>query len=232
MTSEKSPTHFGTEHAKKYDKQWEKTAPLKEAMHLSIRLVLGELPENANILCIGVGTGDELLYLADAFHGWKFTLVEPAAAMLDICKIRAKENNIEHRCTFHEGYIETLPASEPFHAATALLVSQFLVNPIDRKKFFSVVASLLHKNGYMINADLSADISSKDYESLYEVWVRMWKYAGISDEQVKNISKSWGTDVAIMPKNDIEQMILESGFEKPHLFYQALFIHAWFSRAK
>lgn len=231
MTSDPLIPNFNKQ-AQNYDKQWEKTAPLKEALHLSIRLVLTDLPDDANILCVGVGTGDELLYLANAFPNWRFTLVEPATAMLDICKARAKQKGIENRCTFHEGYIDTLPAAEPFHAATALLVSQFLVKRVERKKFFSKIASLLHKGGYMINSDLSADMSSDEYKIMYEVWVRMWKYAGVTDEQIENISKPFGKIVAITPQKEIEKIIIESGFSAPILFSQALLIHTWFSRAK
>ncbi|MFT7681755.1 MAG: tRNA (cmo5U34)-methyltransferase [Moritella dasanensis] len=37
---------------------------MKDALHLSIRILLSDLPENANILCVGAGTGAELIYLS------------------------------------------------------------------------------------------------------------------------------------------------------------------------
>ena len=40
------------------------------------------------------------------------------------------------RCEFHEGYLDSLPSSEPFGAATSLLVSQFVRDPVARAEFF------------------------------------------------------------------------------------------------
>jgi len=44
------------------------------------------------------GTGSELIYLAQNFPQWQFT-VEPAAPMLDVCRQRTEECGIASRCT-------------------------------------------------------------------------------------------------------------------------------------
>lgn len=41
----------------------------------------------------------------------------------------------------------------------------------------------------------------------------------------------WGKDVAVSRPEEIESMIAGAGFEPPILFYQALFIHAWYARS-
>lgn len=114
---------FDEERAASYDHIFEKIAPMRDALHLLTRLVFSELPSAARILCVGAGTGAEILYLAEAFPQWRFTAVEPAAPMLAICRRRAEEAGIASRCTFHEGYLESLPATDPFDAATCLLVA-------------------------------------------------------------------------------------------------------------
>lgn len=53
--------------------------------------------------------------------------MEPAATMLAICRQRTEACGITSRCTFHEGYLDSLPASDAFDAATCLLVSQFIM---------------------------------------------------------------------------------------------------------
>ena len=47
-----------------YDQQWARLAPLRDALNLLIGAVFSDLPDNARILCVGAGTGAEILYLA------------------------------------------------------------------------------------------------------------------------------------------------------------------------
>ncbi|WP_293642795.1 hypothetical protein [Polaromonas sp.] len=49
------------------DERWAKTAPIWEALHFLLEGVFAELPANARILSIGVGTGEEMSYLAKRF---------------------------------------------------------------------------------------------------------------------------------------------------------------------
>ena len=75
------------------------------------------------------GTGQELVYLAEKFPRWRFAAVEPSAPMLAVCRRKAEERGVAPRCVFHEGYLDSLPPSAPFDAATSLLVSQFILDP-------------------------------------------------------------------------------------------------------
>ena len=52
--------------ASSYDQQWSKMA-IKDALYLLTGTVLSELPPKAKILCVGAGTGAEILYLAQKF---------------------------------------------------------------------------------------------------------------------------------------------------------------------
>jgi tRNA (cmo5U34)-methyltransferase len=47
--------------ASSYDQQWSKMAPINDALHLLMSTALSELPPQANILCVGAGTGAEIL---------------------------------------------------------------------------------------------------------------------------------------------------------------------------
>ena len=230
MPNQESAVVFDKERASTYDARAAKVAPLRDALHLLIRLVLSELPTDARILCVGVGTGLELIYLAQEFPQWQFTAVEPATAMLNTCRQKAEESGIESRCTWHEGYLDSLPASASFDAATCLLVSHFFMQPEERRKFFSQIASRLCPQGYLVSADLAADMSTSAYHDLREVWTRMLKYAGYPDEDVEKFLASHGRDAAVLPPDRVGAIIASSGFDAPVLFLQTLFIHAWYAR--
>lgn len=230
MKNQASTRFLDRDFASNYDKQFAKLAPMRDALHLSIRLVLSELPDNARILCVGVGTGLELIDLAQTFPQWQFTAVEPAAPMLDICRQKAEEYGIASRCTFHAGYLDSLPASDPFHAATCLLVSHFFVQPEERCNFFRQIASRLLPNGYLVSADLASDMSSSAYQSLLEVWLRMLISAEMPAEEKEKFLASYGRDVAILPPPEVAAIIAASGFDAPVLFFQTLLIHAWYAK--
>jgi len=217
---------FDQKRATSHDKRFTKLAPMREALHLFTRMIFAALPTESRVLCIGAGIGPELFYLAEAFPEWKFTAVEPSSAMLTVCQERAKELGITDRFTFHEGFLETLPDSDPYDAATCILVSQFLLDPEKRISLFHHISKRLIPGGILVSSDLASDMSSLKYQSLLEVWARTMEYCGVPKEDIDKL----GRDVAVLPQDKIESLIEQGGFDKPTLFFQSLLIHAWFSR--
>lgn len=227
---EETPKSFNKDVASSYDKQFSKLAPIKDTLHLCMQMVLSDLPSEANILCVGVGTGAELIALAKAFPKWKFTAVEPASSMLNVLRQKADELGISERCTFHEGYLNSLPKSELFDAATSILVSQFISQTEKRSEFFRDIGKRLKPNGYIINADLAGDMSIPSTIDFFDVWLNMLAYSGMTEDKIKQYRASFGKNVSILPISHVEDLIVTGGFNAPILFCQTLFIHAWYSR--
>ena len=88
MRNQDTSAVFDQKYASSHDQAGAKLAPMRDALHLFIRMVLSELPGDARVLCVGAGTGFELFALAEAFPHWRFTAVDPAAAMPSICRQR------------------------------------------------------------------------------------------------------------------------------------------------
>ncbi|MEO1350069.1 MAG: class I SAM-dependent methyltransferase [Cyanobacteria bacterium J06635_15] len=230
MQNQESAIVFDEERASTYDKRAAKLAPLRDTLHLLTRLILSDLPTDARILCVGVGTGLELIYLAQEFPQWQFTAVEPASAMLDICRQKAEAYGIASRCTWHEGYLDSLPKSAPFDAATCLLVSHFFMQQEERREFFSQIASRLRPQGYLVSADLASDMSAPAYQKLCEIWTRMLRYAEYPDEDIEKFLTAHGRDAAVLPPHEVASIIASSDFNPPVLFLQTLFMHAWYTQ--
>lgn len=230
MKDQTSNFIFDQERASNYDKRFAKLAPMRDALNFLIRMVLAELPDDARILCVGVGTGSELIHLAQHFPHWRFTAIEPAPPMLNICRQRAEQAGITSRCIFHEGYLDSLPALEAFHAATCVLVSQFITQPAERRNFFGQISARLRPDGYLVSADLAADISTPAYQSLLNVWRRSFQYAEIPTEEIETMINAYDRDVAVLSPTEVELMIASSGFDAPVLFFQTLLIHAWYTQ--
>jgi tRNA (cmo5U34)-methyltransferase len=231
MPPEAPPLGFDRANASAYDERFAKLAPFRDALHFIISAVFSHLPADARILCVGAGTGSELLYLAQAFPAWSFTAVEPSAAMLEVCRRKAKEAGIADRCTFHEGYLDSLPSSSgPFHAATSLLVSQFILDAKARANFFRAIAARLLPDGILATADLATDLASSAGQSLLEVWLRLMKTTDLSPEQLEGLRTAYGRDVAVLPPQEVSAIVASGGFEDPVLFLQTGLIHAWYAK--
>jgi tRNA (cmo5U34)-methyltransferase len=216
--------------AASYDSQWAKLSPVSACMHFLLGTVFSDVPEDARILCVGAGTGAEMIYLAQRFPSWRFTAVEPSGLMLEVCRDRVEKLQIADRCVLHHGYLDSLAPGEPFDAATSILVSQFIVDQEDRSIFFRSIAQRLRPGGYLACADLSFDITTPAYQSLLEVWIRMMTNADVTPEMIERMRAVYGRDVAVLPPEQVAAIIASGGFETPIPFFQAGLIRAWYSK--
>lgn len=215
--------------ASNYDKQWSRMAPINNGLHFLLESVFSVLPSDAQVLCVGAGTGRELIYLAKRFPGWRFTAVEPSGAMLNVCRQVAEDEQVASRCYFHEGYLDSLPGSIMYDAATSFLVSHFILDKETRSQFFHQIAKRLKPDGILANSDLSSDTDSTDYEPMLEVWLRVMS-GSLSAEGVSRIKAAYGKDVAVLPPKAVAAIIESTGFEAPVQFFQAGLIRAWFAK--
>ncbi|KJY81857.1 SAM-dependent methyltransferase [Vibrio galatheae] len=213
-----------------YEAQQQKLAPIHQGLYFQLEWILSELPQNAHVVCVGLGAGAELSYLASRFPHWRFTAVEPSGAMLDVCRARAQKEGFVSRCEFHQGYLESLPQTERYDAATCFMVSQFFVDRTERSEFFAQIAERLKSNGLLVSADLSSDMDSSEYRALLNVWVNMLHEGKRPKDAVEKTHSSWKKDVAILPPEEVKTIISKGEFEAVTQFYQAGLVHAWFAR--
>jgi tRNA (cmo5U34)-methyltransferase len=229
MRSDELKTAFDQQ-ASGYDKQWAKMAPIRDGLHFLLESVFAELPADARILCVGVGTGAELAHLAKKFPRWSFTAVEPSGAMLDVCRHRAEEEGFTSRCYFHEGYLDSLPSKDMYDAATCFLVSQFILEQEARSEFFRTIANRLQPRGILASSDLASEVGSDDYEALLHVWLNIMAAADVTPERLERMRAAYANDVAVLPPAAVASIIESGGFEAPVQFFQAGLLHAWFSK--
>lgn len=212
-----------------YDQQWAKLAAFRDGMHLLLGSLFCRLPRHASMLCVGAGTGAEIHALATRFPGWTFTAVEPSSGMVAAARRRAEMHGYADRCTFHIGYLDTLPGSGLFDCATSLLVSQFILDTRKRTAFFRGIADRLKGGGVLASSDLASDVTTDEYRSLLDVWLRTMAASDVPAERVQQMQDAYARDVAILAPARVADIIAAGGFEKPVQFYQAGLIHAWYS---
>lgn len=119
---------FNGEFSRQYDAGNARFSAISDNLHFLIALLLKDLPADAHILCIGVGTGTEIVHLAGLYPGWRFTGVDPSADMLQVCASKLRRAGIGDRCALAAGYLQDLPGTADYDAALCLLVTHFILD--------------------------------------------------------------------------------------------------------
>lgn len=220
------------QHASGYDAQWARMAPIRESLHFLLEAVFAGLPDDARLLCVGVGTGAEVAHLAKRFPSWRFLALDPSAQMIAACRVRAEREGFADRCEFHVGVLETLPEGDAFDGATCFLVSQFLLDPAVRTAFFADIATRLHSAGTLAWADLAWDTAAADFPAMLGLWLQAMSGAGLDDDGIERMRTAYARDVAILPPDHVAGLVAAAGFEAPLRFHQAGMIHGWCARRR
>lgn len=212
-----------------YDKRNSGLAPIADNMHFLIRLVLKNLPLRARILCVGVGTGAEILSLAQAYPQWSFVGVDPAAPMLAVCRERLMAAGIMTRCALIHGYVQDVPAGETFDAALSILVGHFVAHTA-RVNFYRSMQERLKPGGYFINTELSFDLDSVEFPTMLNSWARVQELMGATRESLQALPHMLRETLCVLPPKTVETLMRESGITLPVPFFQAFMIHGWYAQ--
>lgn len=230
MSSNAVTTFFDKKASEAYDNRNSKLSPISKNLHFLIRLVLDDLPANSNILCVGAGTGEELIALSGVFPQWHFTGIEPSAPMLEVCRKKVETHGLTERCTLVNGYLSDFNENKEFDAILCLLVTHFVTDPGERQGMYTDMYSRLRPGGYLINADISDDMESAEFKSLLEKWKALHRFSGASDQSLDFMEQAMSTHLSVLSKSKLESLLLNAGFSLPVQFFQSLLIRAWYSK--
>jgi tRNA (cmo5U34)-methyltransferase len=231
MSSPKPPDFFNKEMSLAYDERNRRLAPISECMHFLIRLILRDFPAHSRVLCVGVGTGAEILSLAKAFPEWTFVGIDPSAPMLDVCRERLSAAGVINRCELVHGYVHDAPSGENFDIALSILVGHF-VKREDKLSFYRGMCQRLRQGGCLINAEISIDLNSADFPSMLRCWEGVQSLMGANADSLQALPKQLREVLSILPPMEIEEVLTQSGVDSPVRFFQALMICAWFGTKK
>lgn len=230
MSSSNPSQAFGPEHAEIYDKWYERLHAIRDSLLLMAHAHFAALPAEARILVAGAGTGAEVRHFARIQPGWRFTLVDPAPAMLAVARRHAHAEGFAARCTFHDGYVSSLD-DRAFDAATSIMVSHFLTDAAERQAFFADIAARLVPGGLLFTADLCADMQAPSFEPLLSLWLRTLAYGtGMTEERQLAYRGMFGRDFAAQGPAQLEALIEAAGFAAPTPCSQIALARAWVTR--
>lgn len=220
---------FTKDMAESYDQRNSKLAPISDNMHFHIRLVLHDLPPKARILCVGVGTGAEILSLSKEYPEWSFVGVDPSAAMLNVCRQRLEEAAVADRCELIHGYVEDLVDEEAFDAVVSVLVAHFIKHE-HRRDFYQSIHQRLKTGGYFVSTEISLDMDAPNFPLMLENWKQVQMLMGASPDHLASLSTMLRETLGVVSPVETERLLCNSGFAVPVRFYQAFAIHGWYCK--
>lgn len=220
---------FNEQLSKVYDERNSKLAPISDGMHFLIRLILKDLPEDARILCVGVGTGAEILSLAKHHPNASFVGLDPSGAMLSVCRERLTEAGIIDRCELVEGYVQDVAETEAFDAVLSILVGHFVPHA-EKQDFYSQMIRRVKKGGVLINTEISYDLDSPQFPFMLENWEQVQMLMGASKEMLANLPQTFKNPLSVAPPSQIDEVLQQSGLTTPVRFFQAFMITGWYGK--
>lgn len=220
---------FNSEFSRQYDTCNARLREINDNLHLLISLLLNDLPDDARILCVGVGTGSEIFRLAGPHPGWRFTGIDPSPDMLEVCADKLQMAGISERCSLMEGYLDDVPADAPYDAILCLLVTHFILDG-ERGGIYRQMAARLKEKGRVIIAEIAGDMSADNFDDQLAGWTAMHAAASQTARAPNVIKAQLKERLLLLPPERTEAIIANAGFSTPQRFFQSLLIHAWMAR--
>lgn len=218
-------TAFSPAAAEDYDNRIRRMAPGYDlALELIVALARQSFPSGAHILLAGCGTGTELLALAAAGPGWRFTAVDPSAAMLDNARAKAAAAGIGHRVAFVEALLGEAPLLA-HDAAVSALVLHFIPDDGAKAGFLADLRRRLRPGAPLLLTDYAeAGLPTGSYE-------RWLLDQGVAADVVERAA-DWRRRVwqPVTPAR-LHELFAGADIVTPRPFFQALGFQGWLASA-
>lgn len=219
---------FDPSRAAAYDRQARVALAGYEAMHelgaccLAATLGTGG---RRSLLIAGVGTGQEIVTIGALEPAWRFTAVDPSAAMIDIAEARLGALCLLDRTELVTGEVGALPDTH-HDAATLIGVLHHLPDAASRIDLLRAVARRLASGAPLI---LGGNYRTYDSEPLlYAAWRQRWRQQGGAAEDVE-AQFARITQGVVPPDSEAEvvRLLAAAGFVRPTRFFASLFWGGW-----
>lgn len=218
--------HFSST-AGAYDQKNQPLLAIANNLHFLISLILQGAPARARVLCVGVGTGAEILSLARSFPEWTFVGVDPAKGMLKVCSERLDQAGVLERCELIHGYIQDVPEGEGFDIVSSLMVAHF-VKREDRPGFYQAMWQRLRNKGFFVCAEISYDLNADTFPLMIKNWEAVQSLMGASADSLEKLPEVLREQLTVISPEETEALLKQCGIEVPVRFFQALMISGWY----
>ncbi|MFF2754629.1 class I SAM-dependent methyltransferase [Psychrobacillus sp. NPDC058041] len=219
---------FDAKLSKQYDSGIRRALPTYDTMLRLIQTFLrANTVENANILVVGAGGGNEVTSFSVNNPRWTFTGVDPSETMLAVAKDKCKEAGVSDRVELIQGTVEDVEGLTNFDAATCILVLHFIHSYEEKLKTLQEIHSRLKNGAPFVLISKYGDPTSPEFKERLKLWKSYWlDTTKLSVNEVKEMEQDILT-LSYLPKEIIEQLLAEAGFNQVAMFFSTTLFGGW-----
>ncbi|HLG27876.1 MAG TPA: class I SAM-dependent methyltransferase [Paenisporosarcina sp.] len=224
----KDDLEFDMEMASEYDKGIRRALPTYDAMFQMVQSFLrAHVKDEAKVLVIGAGGGNEIVTFGKANPTWTFAGVDPSEAMLEVALQKAKNEGIEERVSIHTGKVEQIDFKGTFDAATCLLVLHFVETIEEKLSLLKTVRELLQPGSPFVIVTMYGDQSKPEFDERMNLWKSIWlDLTDLTEEDVEGMEESV-RELSFISSTQIEELLEQAGFERVTQFFSTTLFGGW-----
>lgn len=224
------PQPFGAEHASHYDAGVSAGVAGYHAMHEVIAATMAAALKGndaASVLCVGVGTGQELLpYARYGAPAWRLTGVDTSPHMLAVARERLGGAGLQERVQLHAGALHALPAGPRFDGAQMVGVLHHVEGEEARLALLREVVRRLEPGApFIIGGRVGAD------PVLLAVEEEQLRVAGVSPEKLARRREGLAHAAAPTSEEALFALLREAGLTQPQQLFATLRFKVFLVRA-
>lgn len=220
-------SHFDTPAAiAAYAENAQKNVPGLADLHRMVMLLLAERAgDKAHILVVGAGGGMETEAMARAQPTWRFTGVDPSAAMLDLA--RQTLGTLAERVELIEGTIDRVPAG-PYDGATCLLTMHHLDRG-ERLQLLRETRARLKPGAALVTVEHAA--AAPDTALWMARSVAFSARNSLDWDRARASGRRMAEHLTLLSSEAEQDLLREAGFEDVAMFYAAFSFRGWVATA-
>ena len=217
--------------ARSYDADVRAAVPGYEVLHETVAAILtNELGNEASVLVVGAGTGEEVMRLAQGNPGWRFTAEDPAGAMLVVAREKLAAAGVADRVELFEGLVQDLPRTERYDAATLILVHHFLPDDGAKLDMLQAIAARLNPGAPLVISSMHGDLAARATERLYQAWRQRQIANGMATSDAAAMFQGLPEVVRFVPESRIVELLRQASFGDVEPIFKAFVIGGWLAR--
>lgn len=231
MKEQKIPLDFDTNPpvpTSEYDEMARMSIPGYEALHtMALSFLRSKLPEKANLLVVGAGSGMELVTFGKANSQWELLGVDPSINMLSLAQQKIEQQKLSNTVKLFQGYTHELSETTLYDAATCILVMHFLPDDGSKLALLQSIYQRLKSSATLILVDLFGEKGTETFEQFAYVWKLYSEKMGMSLQMIEKREKARLEGIYPIPEPRVLELLEQAGFGKIMKFYTGLLFGGW-----